>query len=82
MNAPPNILLVVTDQQHPDLAGYTGKTAVRTPHLDRLAALLTAVGYRTGPVGKSHFKACELSQQLLRHICSVQGPWQERPVFA
>lgn len=24
----------------------------------------------------------ELSQQLLRQICSVQGPWQERPVFA
>jgi len=33
-----NILLVVTDQQHPALAGYTGKTAVKKPHLDRLAA--------------------------------------------
>lgn len=132
MSTPPNILLVVTDQQHPDLAGYTGKTAVRTPHLDRLAAegaafsrayvtcplctpsrasiisgqypsrhgawsigtdtpddvtsvaaLLTAAGYRTGLVGKSHFKACEgpgSPEALPRsrdweHLRRWSGPW-------
>lgn len=107
MSTSPNLLLVVTDQQHPDLAGFTGRTAVRTPHLDRLAregaafgrayvacplctpsrasllsgqypsrhgawsigtdtpddmtsvaTLLTRAGYRTGLVGKSHFKSC------------------------
>ncbi len=128
----PNILLVITDQQHPDLAGYTGKTAVRTPHLDRLAAegtaflraytacplctpsrasmlsgqypsrhgawsigtdtldetlsvasLLADSGYRTGIVGKSHFKSCERpdSFEALPHSRDWEffrrwnGPW-------
>lgn len=34
----PNILLIVTDQQHPDTLGALGRIPVRTPHLDRLAA--------------------------------------------
>lgn len=128
----PNILLVITDQQHPDLAGFTGKTAVRTPHLDRLAAegvafsrayvacplctpsratmlsgqypsrhgawsigtdtpdditsvaaLLTAAGYRTGLVGKSHFKSCERPGSFEApprsrdwdHFRKWSGPW-------
>ena len=38
MNARPNILLVVTDQQHPDLLGALGRLPVSTPHLDQFAA--------------------------------------------
>ncbi len=34
---PPNILLIITDQQRWDTLGYTGKTPCRTPNLDRLA---------------------------------------------
>jgi arylsulfatase A-like enzyme len=34
----PNVLLVVTDQQRPDLFGAAGRVAVRTPATDRLAA--------------------------------------------
>ena len=34
----PNILCIVTDQQHPDTLGLLGRTPVRTPNLDRLAA--------------------------------------------
>lgn len=34
---PPNILLFITDQQRWDTLGYTGRTACRTPNLDRLA---------------------------------------------
>ncbi|HEV2126505.1 MAG TPA: sulfatase-like hydrolase/transferase, partial [Chloroflexota bacterium] len=33
----PNILLFITDQQRWDTLGYTGRTACRTPNLDRLA---------------------------------------------
>jgi arylsulfatase A-like enzyme len=35
---PPNILLIVSDQQRPDLLGCLGRLPVRTPHLDGLAA--------------------------------------------
>ena len=38
----PNILLIVTDQQHPDLVGALGRLPVRTPHLDRLCGEGTA----------------------------------------
>jgi arylsulfatase A-like enzyme len=34
---PPNILLIITDQQRWDTLGYTGNSPCRTPNLDRLA---------------------------------------------
>lgn len=37
MKQSPNILLIVADQQHPDLLGSLGKIPVKTPNLDRLA---------------------------------------------
>src|SRR5688500_10372972 len=36
--APPNILLIVTDDQRPDTIHALGNAAIKTPHLDRLAA--------------------------------------------
>jgi len=33
----PNILLIIADQQRADTVGFSGKTACRTPNLDRLA---------------------------------------------
>lgn len=33
----PNILVLMTDQHHADCLGYTGKRAVRTPNIDKLA---------------------------------------------
>lgn len=66
MNPPPNILLVVTDQQHPDLAGFTGKTAVRTPHLDRLAA--------EGTVFSRAYSACPLCTPSRASMLSGQYP--------
>lgn len=38
----PNIICIVTDQQHPDLVGDLGKIPVQTPNLDRLCAEGTA----------------------------------------
>lgn len=38
MNAPPNLLLLVSDQQRADLLGCAGRIPVLTPHLDRLAS--------------------------------------------
>jgi arylsulfatase A-like enzyme len=35
---PPNILLILTDQQRADTPGYRGQTPCRTPHIDRIAA--------------------------------------------
>jgi arylsulfatase A-like enzyme len=37
-SARPNVLLVVTDQQHPDLVGALGRFPVQTPAEDRLCA--------------------------------------------
>ena len=34
--APPNILLITTDQQRYDHLGLKGVNAIQTPHLDRL----------------------------------------------
>ena len=38
MSQPPNVLLIVTDQQRPDTLGYLGQTPCRTPHIDSIAA--------------------------------------------
>ncbi|HML20286.1 MAG TPA: sulfatase-like hydrolase/transferase [Aggregatilinea sp.] len=35
---PPNILLILTDQQRTDTLGFRGQAPCRTPHVDRLAA--------------------------------------------
>ncbi|MCB0030437.1 MAG: sulfatase-like hydrolase/transferase, partial [Anaerolineales bacterium] len=34
----PNILLIMTDEHHRDVAGFAGDPLVQTPNLDRLAA--------------------------------------------
>lgn len=48
----PNILLIMSDQHNPKLAGYAGNEVVRTPHLDRLAASGTSFSnaYCTSPI--------------------------------
>ena len=38
MNLKPNILLILTDQHAPKVAGFAGDPIVRTPHLDDLAS--------------------------------------------
>jgi len=38
MSMPPNVLLVLTDQQRPDTLGYRGKTPCKTPNIDSIAA--------------------------------------------
>jgi len=35
--APPNVLVIISDQHHPDFMGCAGHPLVQTPHLDRLA---------------------------------------------
>ena len=37
MSAPPNFLVILSDQHSPHLLGCAGDSLVRTPHLDRLA---------------------------------------------
>jgi choline-sulfatase len=48
----PNILLIMSDQHNPRMAGCAGNAVVRTPHLDRLAAsgTLFASAYCTSPI--------------------------------
>jgi len=48
----PNIVLIVTDQQHIDTIAHLGQTGVRTPALDHLAQRSTSFGnsYCTDPV--------------------------------
>lgn len=62
-NSAPNIVLIVTDQQRWDTLGCLGYNHVITPHIDRLAARITAIdglgrrdgrGYRrAGRAGKA-----------------------------
>jgi len=48
----PNILLVMSDQHNPKMAGYSGNAVVKTPHLDRLAHRGTSFSnaYCTSPI--------------------------------
>ncbi|MEJ7798985.1 MAG: sulfatase-like hydrolase/transferase [Ilumatobacter sp.] len=48
----PNILLIMSDQHKPKMAGYAGNTVVSTPHLDRLAQRGTSFSsaYCTSPM--------------------------------
>jgi choline-sulfatase len=48
----PNILLIMSDQHNPKMAGYAGSTVASTPHLDRLAGRGTsfASAYCTSPI--------------------------------
>ncbi|WOO39932.1 sulfatase-like hydrolase/transferase [Rubellicoccus peritrichatus] len=49
---PPNILILMTDQQRPDAAGFLGNSVVRTPTLDALArdAVVFDNAYTPSPV--------------------------------
>ena len=51
-DSPPNILLIITDQQRADYLGCTGHPLLRTPNLDGLAARGTIAGrcYVASPV--------------------------------
>jgi choline-sulfatase len=48
----PNILLIMSDQHNPKMAGYAGDPHVSTPHLDRLARRGTSFSsaYCTSPI--------------------------------
>ncbi len=37
LNQPPNILFLMSDEHRADIAGFTGNSIIRTPHLDQLA---------------------------------------------
>ena len=48
--APPNIVLVITDDQGYGDLGHTGNQVVKTPHLDALAAESTSLtNYHVAP---------------------------------
>jgi arylsulfatase A-like enzyme len=67
--APPDILLVVTDDQRPDTIAALGCDGIRTPHLDRLVAGGTAFtrAYAGYPI-------CHVSRaQLLTGCCAFRA---------
>jgi len=49
---PANLLVIMSDEHNPKIAGYAGHPIVRTPHLDALAARGTAFrnAWTTSPV--------------------------------
>jgi arylsulfatase A-like enzyme len=49
---PPNVLLIISDDQHGDDFGFLGSTTIQTPNLDRLAAsgLVFTRGYVAAPL--------------------------------
>ncbi len=65
---PPNLLILMTDDQRWDTVGFMGNRMIRTPHLDRLAA--------EGVVFENHF--------VTTSICSISratfytGQWARR----
>ena len=57
---PPNVILIMTDQQRADSLGCTGNSVARTPHIDALAA--------RGAVFRNHFtphQICSPSRSTL-----------------
>ena len=66
---PPNLVLILTDQQRYDSLGCTGGRAVATPHLDRLAAegLLFERAYCTNPICTPSRASLLTGHHLPRH---------------
>lgn len=62
----PNILLIVTDQQRPDLVGALGRVPVQTPFLDRLC--------REGTAFTRTYTPCPLCTPARASIVSGQYP--------
>ena len=63
---PPNILLLVSDQQRPDLLGCLGRIPVRTPNLDRLA--------REGTLFTRAYTPCPLCTPARASLLTGQYP--------
>ncbi|MFO1449058.1 MAG: sulfatase-like hydrolase/transferase [Opitutaceae bacterium] len=66
MRTPPNILLLVSDQQRPDLLGCLGTLPVRTPRLDALA--------REGTLFTRAYTPCPLCTPARASLLTGQYP--------
>lgn len=65
---PPNIVLVLTDDQRFDTLGCMGNAIIRTPHIDRLAA--------GGTVFENMF--CTTSICAINRACLITGQYERR----
>jgi len=66
----PNVLFLMSDEHHPDIAGFAGDVAIRTPTLDRLArdAVVFRNAYTPSPICIPG-RQCMMSGQF----CSSNG---------
>ena len=75
---PPNVVLIVSDQHNPRLAGYAGHPTIRTPNLDALAASGTVFdrAYCNTPVcGPSR-----MSYMAGKHLHQIGTWWNGVPL--
>ena len=60
MARPPNVLFVLSDQHNAKVLGHKGHPDVKTPHLDRLAALYTGAEHYFGGVVPAEYARSEV----------------------
>ena len=82
MSKPPNLLVIMTDQQRADSLGGLGNRAVVTPHLDGLAreGVLFENAWCTNPIctpsRASFMTGHHLPRHGVEHIAGVLGEEQ------
>jgi arylsulfatase A-like enzyme len=85
MPAPPNVLLITTDQMRADHMGCAGNPCIRTPHLDRLAAAGVCLdrAYVSNPLCMPNRATIATGRLPRNHRCWSNGvnlPTDERTV--
>jgi hypothetical protein len=66
----PNVVMILTDDQRHDAAGFTGNTAIHTPNLDRLA--------KAGLI----FNNCFVNTSICASTAPISWPVNTRRVMA
>lgn len=73
-----NILLIVSDQHNPHIAGYAGNPHVRTPNLDRLAR--TGTRFTNACCTCPVCKPSRMSYMTGKHVHQIENWWNRVPL--
>lgn len=77
-DAPLNVLLVVSDQHNPDIAGYAGNRYVRTPNLDRIAR--RGVTFRNACCNCPVCGPSRMSYMTGKYVHQIENWWNRVPL--
>ncbi len=76
--SPPNVLLIVSDQHNPDIAGYAGNPHVETPNLDRIARRGT--NFRNACCNCPVCGPSRMSYMTGKYVHQIQTWWNRVPL--